>query len=204
MDFRKNERYFVVCALIVDEFQGCGLGKIVKNIIYEKSKVHKIRELHASQLSYDDKVNFYKSVNSLSYKINYIVLDKNKVNENIFKNKNACFNYLVYLLLIDLIDDFNIINLYITVDNRNIEHNSENSLGEYLGVELLKKSFYNKNIYIKYQDSRKNKNLQAVDMFVNAIYKKINLKKDLFFNYFKDRIHKVIYFPINIDTDKRI
>jgi disulfide oxidoreductase YuzD len=200
MDFRKNERYFVVCALIMDEFQGCSLGKIVKQIIYEKSKTDKIEELHASQMSQGDKIKFYKSIDSIDYLINYIVLDKDCINKNIFKNKNVCFNYMVYLILLDMINDFNIINLYITIDNRNIECGSEKSLEEYLNIELLKRGFYDKNIKIRYLDSRKDKNLQAVDIFANAIYSKFNFENQCMYECFAHKLFRSFVFPLDVDN----
>jgi hypothetical protein len=200
MDFRKNEKYFVVCALIVNEFCGKDIAKVVKNTIYNKSKVSKIEELHASQMSQSEKIIFYKSVDHINYLINYIVLDKDNLNKGIFKNKNSCFNYLVYVLLLDIINDFNIINLHITIDNRNIEHGSENSLKEYLNIELLKIGIYNKDIKIRYLDSRKDKNLQAVDIFSNSIYSKFQFENYQIYEYFSKKVSKGLVFPLEFDS----
>lgn len=200
IDFRKNEKYFVVCALVVNSFNGGCLSKIIKQIIYEKSKTDKVEELHANKMSRLEKIKFYDSVINVDYLINYIAIDKEYVNKNIFKNKNACFNYFVYLLILDAINDFNIINLYITIDNRNIEHASENSLEEYLNVELLKIGLYDKNIKIRYLDSRKDKNLQAADIFSNAIYAKFHFENECMYSYFANKISKGFVFPTEIDN----
>ena len=46
--FPKNEQYFVVCAMVVDEIQEQNLGSIIKHLIYRKNlKSLKDKELHA-------------------------------------------------------------------------------------------------------------------------------------------------------------
>lgn len=194
MNFRKNERYFIVCALVVSEFQGKGVGRVVKDMIHEKSKTHTIQELHGSQMSVEDKVAFFSHMKSQEYNLRYLVLDKYSISKDIFKNTNACFNYIIYLLISDLIVDNIVVTLYITVDNRNIKTGSEGSLQEYLYIELIKRGFYNRNIHVKYADSIKNKNLQAVDLFVNAMYIKYNHNKDILYNLFSEKIYNIIFF----------
>jgi hypothetical protein len=187
---QKNERYFVICALIMDDFQGTSLSTSINRFIKYKYPNIKITELHASQMSFQEKVDFFKYIEDISFKIAYLILDKDNIDSNLFKNNNSLFNYMIFLLLEEYIKNFNTINLYITIDNRNIKITSEKSLEEYLVIECIKNKSYVKNIYIKYDDSRKNNNLQGVDMFANAIYAKYNHGKDNLYLYFEDKITK--------------
>jgi hypothetical protein len=102
-----------------------------------------------------------------------------------------------------LIADNAIVTLYITVDNRNIKISSEQSLQEYLYIELIKRGLYNKNIHVKYVDSVKSKNLQAVDLFVNAIYIKYNHDKSMLYSLFSKKIYKTIFFH-KLDSADRL
>ena len=193
---QKNERYFVLCALITDDFQGISLSNSINHFIKYKYSNIKTTELHASQMSFQEKVDFFVHVRDIPFKIAYVVLDKNNIDQNLFKNNNSLFNYMIFLLLEEYIKDSYVINLYITVDNRNIRITSEKSLEEYLIIECIKNKSFVKNIYIKYDDSRKNNNLQGVDMFANAIYTKYNHNRDGLYLYFKDKITKKIeYLP---------
>ena len=91
MDFHKNERYFVVCAMVVNKESGNSIGKVVKDMIYKKSKTHKINELHGSQMSIEDKVEFFDYMKLQKYNLRYLVLDKYSIHQDVFKNTNACF-----------------------------------------------------------------------------------------------------------------
>lgn len=191
----RNERYFVICALITNDFQGTSLSTAINHFIKYKYFNIKTTELHASQMSFDEKVNFFEHIGGISFEIAYIVLDKEGMNKNLFKNQNPLFNYMIFLLLEGYIKDSRNINLYITVDDRNIRISSEKSLEEYLITECIKYKLYLKNVYIKYDDSIKNNNLQGVDMFANAIYAKYNYGKDGLYCRFEDKIiNKIEYF----------
>ncbi|MBC7766713.1 DUF3800 domain-containing protein [Arenimonas sp.] len=137
---QKNERYFVLCALITDDFQGISLSNSINHFIKYKYSNIKTTELHASQMSFQEKVDFFVHVRDIPFKIAYVVLDKNNIDQNLFKNNNSLFNYMIFLLLEEYIKDSYVINLYITVDNRNIRITSEKSLEEYLIIECIKKS----------------------------------------------------------------
>lgn len=133
-------------------------------------------------------------MSGIDYRLFYIILDKEKIGEAMCKDKNVFFNYTVYILLKDLLIDEITLRLCVTVDNRNVKLDSEKSLQEYLCVELLRRNLYKKDISVRYQDSIKNKNLQAVDLFVNAIYAKHNYNRDLPYKLFKDNVYKRIFF----------
>ncbi len=200
MDFRPNERYLVICALIVDEFQGKGVARAVKDLIHEKTKKHKIKELHASQMSFDDKATSISRIVNENIGIRYVLIDKCATHPNFFNSKNACFNYMIYLLLNAVLTDVSVLNLYITVDNRNIKTTSEDSLADYLEVELLRKGIYNKKIHIKYQDSRSHRNLQAVDLFANAIYTKYSYGNSRLYDLFSHVVIDCIPVPGLFDS----
>ncbi len=201
MDIGKNGRYFVICALMLDDFQGKKFASMVKYIIKEKSKTGKDKELHSNQMAFNDKKFFFTYVDPIDFNIYYLIVDKDNVHPELFKNKDICFNYMVQLMMHPLLMKTDVLNVYVTIDERNVKITSEKSLEDYLRTELLKYSLYNKQIYVRYENSRKHKNLQAVDMFANAIYAKHNYNKDYFYCYFSNKIVKSVIFPLNVDKE---
>lgn len=203
MDIGKNGRYFVICALVLDDFQGKNFSSMVKYVIKEKSKTGKEKELHSNQMSFDDKKFFFRYLDPIDFNIYYLIVDKNNVHPELFRNKDICFNYMVCLMMNELLTKTDILNMYVTIDERNVKTTSQKSLEDYLRIELLKHSFYYKQIYVRYEDSRKYKNLQAVDMFANAIYAKHNYNKDYLYSYFSNKIVQSKIFPLLLDTQNQ-
>jgi Protein of unknown function (DUF3800) len=203
MDIGKNGQYFVICALVLDDFQGKNFASMVKFLIKEHSKFKKTKEIHASQMSFAHKEYFFKHLHNVDFKIHYLVIDKNNIKPELFRDKDICFNYMIQLIMYPLFKNIDVLNIYVTIDERNIKTTSQKSLEDYLRVELLKHSLFNKQIYVRYEDSRKYKNLQAVDMFANAIYRKYNYHKDDLYNYFSSKIVKSVIFPTYIDTKNK-
>lgn len=204
MDIGKNGRYFVICALVLDDFQGKKFAGMVKFIIKEKSGSKNMRELHASQMSFNDKEYFFKYLKNLDFEIFYLVINKNNIHPELFRQKDICFNYMVRLMLRPLLKKADILNLYVTIDERNVKTTSQKSLEDYLRIELLDYSLYDKQIFVRYEDSRKHKNLQAVDIFANSIYAKYNRDKDYFYSLFVEKIKSKISFPMDVDTGGQI
>jgi hypothetical protein len=186
---------------VLDEFHGKNMAAIVKHIIHTRFNSLKIHELHASQMSFADKVHTFNYFLKENFKLSYLVIDKNNIDKNMFKNTNICFNYMVQLMLKDLILHVDTLKLFITVDNRNVKITSEKALEEYLNIELLKNEIYDKYVHVRYEDSRQHHNLQAVDLFTNAIYAKYNYNKSHFYSLFVEKVYGRVNFPLKIDNN---
>lgn len=190
-----NEPYFIICALMLNRSNFNSMKNIIKRTISEISYHREINELHANEMSFQEKVSVFNHLNKADFKICYIVVNKDIIESDFYKKKNIYFNYMIYLMLDNVLKNDENKDIYITVDNRNIKITAEDTLQEYLGIELIRNKIYNKNIFVKYMDSKNNKYLQAVDLFANAIYAKYNFDKTYFYSQILKRIVYITFYP---------
>ncbi len=199
--FKINEPYFVICALMLNRGDFNSIKNIVKRTIAEISCYREIEELHANEMSFEEKVEVFNHLNKTKFKISYMVVNKDVIDKSFYKKKNIYFNYMIYLMLHKVLKEGENKEVYITIDNRNIRITAEDSLQEYLNIELIRNKLYNKNISVKYTDSEKNKYLQVVDLFANAVYAKYNFGKNYFYNQIIERIVDITFYPEKFDIN---
>jgi hypothetical protein len=187
-DLGIKERYFVIAVLIPEN------KKRISNLIKRFCGKNLIKEIKASQLSFEQKQFLFNRFSSIKdYAVSYIILDKSKIKDlPIFNDKNLLYCYMSALLVKDIIQTVND-NLTIVFDNRSTKIGSGNTLSDYIKIKAFTEWNYKNILTIAFVDSKDSKLVQAVDLAANAIYSKYNCKKDHFYN--KLIIKESIIFP---------
>lgn len=191
LGLKRNEPYFVICALVLKEEQ----KKPLKNFVTSLKKKFKVAELHATEMSFSQKETFFNFLERKKYQFQYFVAEKSKIEPSLFSNKSVCFNYFIYLFLKNILNIKKITEIEVIIDMRNIKATSVATLEEYLQLKLVEKGDYDKNISVRYGDSKQYNHLQIVDILANAIYSKYNYRKKHFISRAKGRLLHREYFP---------
>ncbi len=202
--YKINEPYFIICALILNREQSRFIKNIVKRITREISSYREIKELHSNEMSFDEKVMAFNYIKVADFNISYLVIDKNNINKNFFNKKNIYFNYMIYLMLENVFKYYLESEIYIRIDNRNIKITAQDSLEEYLNIELIKNGLHDKNIHVRYDDSEKNRYLQIVDLLANALFSKFNFNKTYFHDQILCKITNIVFYSNKFDRQNKL
>lgn len=200
-------RYFLICALEVQEKVIKTLSRRVSRLInsFKKEKlIPKDTELKGWSINEEDRFILITKILSKDIKVRYIVLDKEKATLLLKKcdDKNACYNYLVQLIVKKLImthKELEKINLYL--DNRSVKIGNRLSLKPYLYnkliLEQLEKTKNVKRIEfeINYMESKSCYLIQCADIISNSLYKKYNSDNNMFYKKIKSYINFESKFP---------
>ena len=199
-------RYFLICALEIKNINS-STSKRAARIInrYKKIKgISKSVEIKGTKLVEEDR-NFF--IDKILYKdvlVRYIVLDKTKATMLLKKadDKNACYNYLIQLLVKKITEDnrnIKRINLYL--DNRTVKIGNRLALKPYLYnklvLEQLEKHMSERRIEftINYLESESCYLIQWADIIANSLYKKYNNGINSYYNKIKPYVIFESKFP---------
>lgn len=202
-----NGRYFLICALEVSNKSQKSISKRAGRIICrfkERKNISKATELKGWSLAEEDRNELLDSIFYRDVKVRYIVLDLNKATFLLEKadDKNACFNYLIQLLVKKITIDYpNIEKINLYLDNRSVKIGNRLSLKPYLYNKLVleqleetdnvKKIEFN----INYLESESCYLIQWADIVANSLYKKYNSEDEKFYNKIKPYIVFESKFP---------
>ncbi len=204
MGLNGKEPYFIICALLLHQNQMKAIKNVVKRTFQQIYENMENKELHANEMTFKEKTVFFNYLNNTDFKICYLSINKDKVNNIFFRKKHLYFNYMIYLTLENVMKNCIDKEIYIIVDNRNIKITAEDSLNDYLNIELIKNKLYDKNIHLKYSDSKENRYLQVVDLLANAIYANYNFNKTYFYKYIINNIIDIVYHPDKFDIKNKL
>jgi hypothetical protein len=132
------------------------------------------------------------------YSISYIVADLKYVSAKLLDDKNILYNYLIKLLVDELIDNtFANCNLHIKLDNKSIKVKSQNSFSDYINLYLNYEKEKNLEIDVKYIDSKSGEGfvVQAADYIANALYAYYEYGNSTYYDIIKPCINIVILYP---------
>ncbi len=200
-------RYFLICALEVQEEDAKSLGKRAGRVINRfkiKHELPKTSEIKGWKLSDEQRIELIESILFRGIKVRYIVLDLEQTTMLLKKpdDKNACFNYLVQLIVKKLLQDYpelEKVNLYL--DNRSVKIGNRLSLKPYLYnklvLEKLESSSYVKRIEFEthYMESESCYLIEWADILANALYKKYNSNNSYYYMMIKPYIIFESKFP---------
>ncbi len=200
-------RYFLICALEVDSDTRNAISKRAGRVICrykEKNNISKATELKGSLLSNDGRNELLDKILYKGIKVRYIVLDIKQTTMLLKKSddKNACFNYLIQLIVKDIVSqnkEIEKINLYL--DNRSVKIGNRLSLKPYLYNKLVLEQLESKpdvkriEFNINYFESESNFLIQWADIVSNSLYKKYNSNNEEFYNKIKPYIVFESKFP---------
>jgi len=187
-DLGYNEGHFIIAMIVAHD------SKRIKNIIKSFCSYNSLEEVHAADLDLPRKqflIN--KLTKQQDYSVSYIIADKMMIKkERLFQNNNLLFNYLMSFLLKDVVKA-NTDDVLLHLDNRNQKVSSANSLKDYIKIKAYAEWGFDKNLDIKYLDSKNSKVIQMADLIANCIRRKYRWKNDDL--YSRLNIVKSIKFP---------
>ena len=200
-------RYFLICALEMKENESKSLGKRAGRIINRfkiKYNIPKTKEIKGWKLNHDQRLELIEHILFRGIKVRVIILDLNHTTMLLKKadDKNACYNYLVQLIVRKLLEDYpdlKKINLYL--DNRSVKIGNRLSLKPYLYNKLVleqletKKNVNRIEIQTHYMESNHCYLIEWADIIANALYKKYNSNINTYYNQIKPFIISESRFP---------
>lgn len=200
-------RFFLICAL---ELQ-CSSSKTVSRRVgrfinkYKRKKmIPKSKELKGWSINEDDRFELITKILSKNIKVRYIILDKEKATILLKKadDKNACYNYLVQLLVKKIIKTYKFVNkIKLYLDNRSVKIGNRLSLKPYLYNKLIMEQLEKKNkvrrieFEIIYLESQSCYLIQCADIISNSLFKKYNTNDNKFYKKIKPYIVFESKFP---------
>ncbi len=200
-------RYFLICALDIDVNKQKTItrrsGRII-NKFKTKKHIPKDTEVKGWQLKHTERIELIDNILYDGVKVRYIVLDLNKTTMLLKKgdDKNACYNYLIQLLIKDIVNNNKNINkINIFLDNRSVKIGNRLSLQPYLYNKLVLEQLETKTnvkkieFNITYLDSKSCYLIQWADIISNSIYKKYNKNISTYYDKIKDYIIFESKFP---------
>lgn len=200
-------RYFLICALEVKENEVKALGKRAGRIINRfkiKYNIPKAEEIKGWKLKDEQRIELINSILYKGIKIRYIILDLNHTTMLLKKadDKNACYNYLVQLIVKKLLQDYpNLEKINLYLDNRSVKIGNRLSLKSYLYNKLVLESLEQNNevsrieFIIHYMESKKCYLIEWADIIANSLYKKYNSKINDYYKLIKPSIIFESKFP---------
>lgn len=200
-------RFFLICALEVQCIKSKTVSRRVARTInkFKKRKlIPKNKELKGWSIKEDDRFELITKILSKDIKVRYIILDKDKTTILLKKadDKNACYNYLVQLIIKKIIKtytDLEKINIYL--DNRSVKIGNRLSLKPYLYNKLILEQLERKDnvkrveFEINYLESESCFLIQCADIISNSLFKKYNSNNNVFYKVIRPYIVFESKFP---------
>lgn len=200
-------RYFLICALEIDPNLKNSIVKRAGRVICrfkQKNNIPKTTELKGCLLNDEQRYELLDKILWRGVKIRYIVFDLKQTTMLLEKadDKNACFNYLIQLIVKKILQEYpNIEKINLYLDNRSVKIGNRLSLKPYLYNKLVleqletKKKVKRIEFNINYLESDSCYLIQWADIVANSLYKKYNSNKDEFYKKLKPYIVFESKFP---------
>jgi hypothetical protein len=191
---KKPSKFFTVAILLIKDVQEN--RKLIKAVditlkrkLNPRSKIKRIvEELKGERTDFSVKKYFYQKVSSIKFNVYAITLNKNRVYDRLRKNKSRVYNFIARQVLEQI--PFN------KTDNKRIVFIIDKSKGK-LGVKefndyVLRQLEGRINpkapFDIHHEDSKKNKGLQAIDMFAWGIHRKYEQNDKEWYLIFEEKV----------------
>lgn len=187
-------RFFVIAC--IDTYN----AKSIHNIMKKKIKLYgnNTLEIKASQSIPTIKKDVLNSLLNRDFTVSFIVADLNNTFENLKKDKNRLYNFLLKILLdkIITIKDKNT-KINVLLDSHSIKVKSGNSFTDYINLVFNYDYNFNMDFNIRYINSNSYDGfvIQAIDFIANAIYVKYEYKVNTYYDIIKDKINVIQEFP---------
>ena len=179
----KKGRFFLIGAIEIDSNNDKEMnrraGRIINRFKYSYN-IAKNREIKGCLLKRNQRIELLNKIVLKNVLIRYIVLDIQKTTFLLEKSddKNACYNYLIGLIIKDVIKDYpNIDEIDLYLDNRSVKIGNRLSLKPYLYNKIVLEQLEFASSYkriqfnVKYLESESCYLIQWVDIVSNSIYK---------------------------------
>jgi len=179
----RGDRFFLIGAIEIDHDNEKEMNRRAGRIINRFKNLHNIsknKEIKGCLLNRNQRIELLNKIIYKNVLIRYIVLDIKKTTFLLEKadDKNACYNYLIGLIIKDVIKDYpNIEEIDLFLDNRSVKIGNRLSLKPYLYNKLVLEQLEFSNTFkriqfnVKYLESESCYLIQWVDIISNSIYK---------------------------------
>ena len=190
-------RYFVIACIETNNYRA--LHNIMhRKLGIAKAKFPALSVLHTHEIKAKEaypcvRHHILECIASKELSVSYIVADLNHVKSTLLIEKNIFYNYLMRILLDQLItsaDNGKVIN--IICDNKSTKVGSANSLEEYLKLHFVYDRGYDITLRVEYLDSNASfaYPVQAADYVANALYAKYEYGEDLYYSVISSKVKK--------------
>lgn len=195
-------RFFVIACIDTDNYKP--LNNVMKRKLGTAKKLFiELASLHAHEIKAKDaypciKYHIAEVLASKDIKISYIVADLQHIRPALLEQKNIFYNYLMKLLLDQLITKDDAGNeIHIIYDNHTTKVGSVNSLEEYLLLHFIYEKGYDIKLHFKSMDSDAANAymVQAADYAANAIYSHYEYNVSTYYDLLKHILRHKIHFP---------
>lgn len=200
-------RFFLICALDIDSQNLKSINKRAGRIINRFKKKYgypRSKEIKGWQLKEHERTELLTKILLRDVKVRYIVLDLNKATFLLTKadDKNACYNYLIQLLIKEIVSKAREpLKINLNLDNRTVKIGHRLALKPYLYNKFVFEQLeHNKKIkkfefVINYLESKHSYLIEWADIMANSLYKKYNSDIDIFYKIIKPYIIYESKFP---------
>ena len=168
---KNNQQLKKVCKLFVRKnFQKLKNLDSKNKMFNKKGKFLEFKGACFDRKMKNDFMDFFCQKNL--FRVGYIILDNNRLQQKFISNKARTFNYLLKLFFANAVQRKYIEDeeIFLHIDERNVRTGSRFSLEDYLNQELILNLGLIKNVKTKYYDSSQNQLIQVADVFSNIMY----------------------------------
>ena len=193
-----KDTFFVMAAFNTpkrNEFKNILKRFYTKNLHSDLAYTHP--EIKGSALTFPQKqILFTSFCNNGNFNYSYIVANKTKMSLCQLKDKNITYNYLLGLLIQEIIkSNFHLPQISLHLDNHDVKVSSKNSFEDYIKIKAKFELGYQGEITVDYFDSHVNRLIQAADVIANTIWQKYEKNYNGAYNIIKPFLLHQIQFP---------
>ncbi len=198
----KKGKYFVIACILTKKQKSLHntMKKTLKKIKNNNPELHfDGHELKANKASKNVKEFIINRICSNDIEISYIVAEKRHVEEQLIKDQNRFYNFLLKILLDNYKHIFRDNKVNLILDNKSIKVKSLslNSFEDYINLHINYELRLNSKINVEYRDSKAGDafNIQAVDYIANAVGSYYEHNINTYMPIMSSKIKKIEEFP---------
>ena len=190
---KKPSKFFTVCILTIEgKLNRRRIAKGIKITIRRKlnpknKRKRIVEEMKGSSTSIEVKRYFYRKVEKIDFSIHSITLNKTRVYKELVRNKSRVYNWVTRLLLDNINFPQNRSRITLILDKSKGKREIE-EFNSYIQRQLEGKIEPEIPFEINHLDSKKDKVLQAVDLFAWGVFRKYEKRDYEWFNIFKNKV----------------
>lgn len=193
---KKPSKYITVAVMVVRGHENRRkMAKAVKRTLQNKFSKHKSPELKGSKTSIEIKKYFYRYVESVSFEIYALTLNKRRVYDHLSQDKDRVYNFIARKVLdvIPLADAT--VRVGLAIDRSKNKREIED-FNDYLIKHLAGKIDPIIPLDIDHHSSHDDLLLQAVDLFAWGIFRKHEKGDIEWYEIFEDKVkYDDVYLP---------
>ncbi len=166
------------------------IKRIIKKTKQRKLKRHKrdIPELKANSSSPKIRKYVLRAIAACDCEINCIIVDKKKIFDYLFKNKNKLYNYVCGILMEEL--NPNISKIDLIIDKKDSKKLLREDFNQYIRQRLIEYGITCQ-LEIAHLNSYEHQGLQAIDFVAWAIQRKETTGEDTYFMILEPKIKTI-------------